>query len=65
MSAENYLELNKESWNKRTAYHVTSDFYQMDAFKAGKTSLMDIELRIIRRCKREAYFTLTVSFWSR
>ena len=47
MASDNYLEINKDSWNKRTSYHLKSDFYQMDAFKAGKSSLMDIELELL------------------
>jgi len=62
MSAENYLELNKESWNKRTAYHVTSDFYEMDAFKAGKSSLMDIELGLLGDVKGKRILHLQCHF---
>jgi 2-polyprenyl-3-methyl-5-hydroxy-6-metoxy-1,4-benzoquinol methylase len=47
MVSDNYLEINKDSWNKRTSYHIKSDFYQMNAFKAGKSSLMDIELGLL------------------
>ena len=62
MSAENYLELNKESWNKRTAYHVTSDFYEMNAFKAGKSSLMDIELGLLGDVKGKRILHLQCHF---
>ncbi|NQY28547.1 MAG: class I SAM-dependent methyltransferase [Flavobacteriaceae bacterium] len=62
MSAENYLALNKESWNKRTAHHVTSDFYAMDAFKAGKSSLMNIELGLLGDVKGKRILHLQCHF---
>jgi len=62
MSTENYLELNKESWNKRTAHHVISDFYAMDDFKAGKTSLMDIELGLLGDVKGKRILHLQCHF---
>ena len=42
-----YLEVNRELWNKRTHIHVKSEFHEMDAFKSGKTSLKDIELALL------------------
>ncbi|MGV3459617.1 MAG: class I SAM-dependent methyltransferase [Flavobacterium sp.] len=45
--AENYLEINKEAWNKRTGYHVNSDFYNNVAFKDGRNSLNDIEMKLL------------------
>jgi len=39
-----YYETNEELWNKRTAIHQKSDFYDLPAFKAGKSSLMSTEL---------------------
>lgn len=39
-----YLAKNKESWNKRTLLHVDSEFYDNEAFIAGKSSLNSIEL---------------------
>ncbi len=39
-----YLEVNKNSWNNKVAVHLESDFYNMKAFKEGKTSLNSIEL---------------------
>jgi len=62
MSVENYLVLNKESWNKRTAHHVTSDFYAVDDFKAGKSSLMDIELGLFEDVKGKRILHLQCHF---
>ena len=42
-----YLKLNKEGWNKRTAAHLNGAFYEIDAFKKGKTSLKHIELGLL------------------
>lgn len=44
---ENYLEINKEAWNKRTEVHVDSDFYNHEAFLKGQTSLKEIELGLL------------------
>ncbi|MGB0882131.1 MAG: class I SAM-dependent methyltransferase [Vicingaceae bacterium] len=43
-AVENYLSINKETWNKKTAVHVDSEFYDNDNFIKGKSSLNDIEL---------------------
>lgn len=39
-----YLSINKETWDKRTKIHVDSKFYDVKAFKEGKSSLNSIEL---------------------
>lgn len=39
-----YFDANRDAWNKRTGVHKTSAFYNIDAFKAGRTSLNKIEL---------------------
>ena len=62
MSSENYLEINKDSWNKRTQYHVNSNFYEMAAFKAGKSSLMDIELGLLENIKGKRILHLQCHF---
>jgi len=41
---QSYFEQNKQSWNKRTAIHKDSAFYNLDSFKKGKSSLNKIEL---------------------
>lgn len=43
----NYIEINKKSWNSRTDYHVKSDFYDIAGFLAGNTSLKEIELDLL------------------
>ena len=39
-----YFESNRELWNQKTMVHKTSDFYDLDGFKAGRNVLNDIEL---------------------
>lgn len=40
----NYLELNKQAWDKRTKIHVDSKFYDVESFINGQSSLNVIEL---------------------
>jgi SAM-dependent methyltransferase len=40
-----YFEANKHGWNIKTAVHEKSLFYKVDAWKAGASSLNEIELR--------------------
>ena len=44
---QNYIEINKQSWNNRTDVHVKSDFYDLDGFMKGKSSLNSIELELL------------------
>lgn len=44
---ENYIEINKESWNNRTDVHVNSEFYDVKGFLGGKSSLNSIELELL------------------
>lgn len=44
---ENYLEINKKSWNNRLDAHLTSDFYDMPGFLKGNSSLHKIELDLL------------------
>lgn len=41
---KNYLEINRKLWNTRTAVHYESDFYGVNEFIRGGTSLQSIEL---------------------
>ena len=44
---DNYLKINKETWNKKVEVHLKSDFYFVDEFIKGKNSLNPIELSIL------------------
>ena len=43
----NYQELNRKTWNEKTDVHIASDFYDMAGFRAGKSSLKEIELSLL------------------
>lgn len=43
----NYLEINRKSWNNRVDAHLASDFYDVNGFLQGKSSLNDIELQLL------------------
>src|SRR5215217_1434203 len=43
----NYLEINNALWNERVNHHLDSDFYDVEGFKAGNTSLKEIELELL------------------
>lgn len=40
---EEFFQANKEMWNERTPYHVQGKFYDVEAFKAGKSSIQPME----------------------
>lgn len=43
----NYIEINKHSWNNKVDTHLNSDFYNLKGFLKGETSLNPIELEIL------------------
>ncbi|MCF6241682.1 MAG: class I SAM-dependent methyltransferase [Bacteroidales bacterium] len=45
--ANNYFSVNKLLWNKRTEFHLKSDFYNNEDFINGKSSLNQIELDLL------------------
>jgi len=44
MSQEVFFKANEASWDQRTTVHEKSEFYDLEGFKAGKSSLNQIEL---------------------
>lgn len=42
-----YININKETWNKKTAIHIASDFYNNEAFLNGKSSLNSFEIDLL------------------
>lgn len=44
---EEFFNLNKASWNKRTETHFHSSFYDVPGFIAGKSTLNSIELELL------------------
>ena len=50
---QKYFDANREGWNKRTAVHKGSAFYDLEAFKKGKSSLNKIELEELEEASRK------------
>ena len=67
----NYFDVNKATWNKKVDVHAQSDMYNMEAFKAGKTSLMPYELKALGHVSGKSLLHLQCHFgqdtlsWSR
>ncbi|MFC4818612.1 MULTISPECIES: class I SAM-dependent methyltransferase [unclassified Flavobacterium] len=62
MSDLNYLEINKKTWNEKTDFHVDSEFYANDDFLKGKSSLNEIELKLIGEIKGKSILHLQCHF---
>jgi hypothetical protein len=52
---ENYLEINKKSWDAKVEFHLQSDFYFVDEFMKGRTSLNSIELELLGDIRDKKY----------
>jgi 2-polyprenyl-3-methyl-5-hydroxy-6-metoxy-1,4-benzoquinol methylase len=59
---ENYLEINKNSWNAKVEPHLKSDFYFVDEFLQGRTSLNSIELDLLGDVKGKTILHLQCHF---
>ncbi len=57
-----YIETNRQSWNERVEPHVKSDFYDMDGFRNGETSLRTIELDLLGDVKGKSILHLQCHF---
>lgn len=58
----NYIEINRQSWNNRTDIHLKSEFYDLDSFIKGKTSLNSIELDLLGDVKGKTILHLQCHF---
>jgi ubiquinone/menaquinone biosynthesis C-methylase UbiE len=56
------IEINKETWNKKTDIHICSDFYDMNGFLNGNTSLNEIELKLLGNIKGKRVLHLQCHF---
>jgi 2-polyprenyl-3-methyl-5-hydroxy-6-metoxy-1,4-benzoquinol methylase len=43
----NYIDINRETWNKKTEAHIDSEFYDNESFLNGKSTLNSIELGLL------------------
>lgn len=58
----NYIEINKNSWNNRTETHLHSEFYDMKGFLKGKSSLNEIEMNLLGNLKGKSILHLQCHF---
>ncbi len=67
----NYFETNKQTWNKKVGVHAKSDFYGVEGFKKGETSLKSFELEALGDVSGKSLLHLQCHFgqdtlsWSR
>lgn len=59
---ENYLKINRLSWNNKVAVHAESDFYDIKGFLRGNTSLNPIELGLLGNIKGKKILHLQCHF---
>tara|TARA_R110002050_G_scaffold204327_1_gene339564 strand:- start:51703 stop:52497 length:795 start_codon:yes stop_codon:yes gene_type:complete len=59
---EDYLKVNKDSWNKRAEVHYDSEFYDNKTFLKGRSSLNEIELSILGDVKGKSVLHLQCHF---
>jgi len=68
---DNYFETNRETWNKKVDIHAKSDFYDLENFKKGASSLKPYELNALGDVKGKSLLHLQCHFgqdtlsWSR
>ncbi|MDG1779756.1 MAG: class I SAM-dependent methyltransferase [Flavobacteriales bacterium] len=59
---KDYKEINRQSWNNRTAVHIDSDFYNVPSFLKGATSLKSIELGMLGNIRGKRILHLQCHF---
>lgn len=59
---DQYIEINRSSWNDRVAVHLASDFYDQQGFLQGKQTLNEIELDLLGDIKGKKILHLQCHF---
>ncbi|MCW8311980.1 class I SAM-dependent methyltransferase [Sphingobacterium sp. InxBP1] len=59
---ENYIEINRQSWNTKTEIHLRSEFYDVDGFLAGKSSLNEVERQLLNDINGKSVLHLQCHF---
>ncbi len=59
---KNYLDINKDAWNKRTPIHIKSAFYNLENWIKGECSLNSIELNLLEQVKNKCILHLQCHF---
>ncbi|MDP6908136.1 MAG: class I SAM-dependent methyltransferase [Flavobacteriales bacterium] len=57
-----YKNINRKAWNNRVATHFTSEFYDVEGWKAGKNSLNEIELELLGKVAGKSILHLQCHF---
>jgi|TARA_Y100001954_G_C15821193_1_gene610033 ubiquinone/menaquinone biosynthesis C-methylase UbiE len=58
----NYIEINKQAWDKRTPIHIESKFYNNKSFKKKQNSLKSIEANALGNVKGKSILHLQCHF---
>ncbi len=59
---QSYFDANRALWNAKTPVHAQSKFYDVEGFKAGKTSLNPAELEVLGDLKGKSVLHLQCHF---
>ena len=62
MDLKKAFDTNRETWNKKVAIHAASDFYDLDSFKKGASSLNRFELVALGDVKGKSLLHLQCHF---
>lgn len=62
MKPENYIEINKETWNNKVPIHLDSYFYDMESFRNGKNTIPKIDLELLGAIKGKRILHLQCHF---
>jgi len=62
MNIKKSFDINRETWNKKVAIHAKSDFYNVDEFKNGKSSLNKYEVTALGDVSNKALLHLQCHF---
>ena len=71
LEMDDYLKANRENWNERTPIHARSEFYDVEGFKAGRSTLTSIELEEVGEVAGrsllhlQCHFGLDTMSWAR
>ncbi len=57
-----YININKQTWNNKTDVHIASDFYDVESFLNGKSTLNNIELALLGDVKGKKILHLQCHF---
>ena len=59
---ENYIDINRKTWNEKTEFHIQSDFYNQEGFLKGENSLTPIELELLGNIEGKSILHLQCHF---